>query len=67
MTVRSALIASSVAAGHLGAADRSYLTALVSQRTGLSSADAEKRVDQSFAQARDAADEARRRGSSRCS
>ena len=56
------IIASSVAAGHLGAADRSYLTALVSQRTGLSSADAEKRVDQSFAQARDAADEARKAG-----
>lgn len=54
------VLASAVAAGHLGAADRSYLTALVSQRTGLSSADAEKRADQSFAQARNAADSARK-------
>lgn len=54
------VIASAVAAGHLGASERSYLANLVSQRTGMSSADAEKRVDQAFAEARHAADRARR-------
>jgi hypothetical protein len=56
------ILASSVAAGHLGVADRTYLTALISQRTGLSSADAERRVDQSYEQARNAADSARKAG-----
>jgi hypothetical protein len=54
------VIASGVAAGHLGASERSYLANLVSQRTGMSAAEAEKRVDQAFAEARHAADRARR-------
>ncbi|MBL6649995.1 MAG: hypothetical protein ISP49_00265 [Reyranella sp.] len=51
----------------LDANDRTMLASLVSQRTGLSQADAEKRVDQAFAElktaeqkARDAADKARK-------
>jgi hypothetical protein len=51
----------------LDANDRTMLASLVSQRTGLSQADAEKRVDQAFAdlkmaeqKARDAADKARK-------
>ncbi len=51
----------------LMAADRTYLAGLVAQRTGLSQADAEKRVDDAFAElkaaeqkARDAADAARK-------
>lgn len=51
----------------LDARDRTWLASLVSQRTGLSQADAEKRVDEAFAdlkaaeqKARDAADKARK-------
>lgn len=51
----------------LDARDRAWLASLVSQRTGLSQADAEKRVDEAFAElkaaeqkARDAADKARK-------
>jgi hypothetical protein len=51
----------------LMAADRTHLASLVAQRTGLSQADAEKRVDDAFAElkaaeqkARDAADAARK-------
>jgi hypothetical protein len=51
----------------LDARDRAALASLVSQRTGLSQADAEKRVDEAFAElkaaeqkARDAADKARK-------
>ena len=51
----------------LDARDRTWLASLVSQRTGLSQADAEKRVDEAFAElkaaeqkARDAADKARK-------
>ncbi len=54
------VIASAVAAGHLSASERSYLANLVAQRTGMSAADAEKRVDQAFAEARHAADRVRR-------
>ena len=53
----------------LDAGDRTWLASLVSQRTGLPQADAEKRVDDAFAQfkaaeqkARDAADKARKAG-----
>ena len=53
--------------GELAADDRTYLAGLVSQRTGLSQADAEVRVDETFAalqqaetDAREAADEARK-------
>jgi hypothetical protein len=51
----------------LDARDRAYLASLVSQRTGMPQADAEKRVDEAFAElkaaeqkARDAADKARK-------
>jgi hypothetical protein len=51
----------------LNAADRTYLASLVSQRTGMSQADSEKRVDEAFTElkaaeqkARDAADKARK-------
>jgi hypothetical protein len=42
------------------AADRSYLVRLVAARTGISQDDAEKRVDDAIAQARQAADTARK-------
>ena len=65
------IFASGLADGALPAADTKYLGQLVSQRTGLSPADAEKRVDDDFArmkakadqakaQAREAADKARK-------
>lgn len=43
----------------LGAADRTYVARLVAAQTGLSQADAEKRVDDVVAQAKTAADQAR--------
>jgi hypothetical protein len=42
------------------AADRAYLAQLVAQRTGLSPQEAERRVDQAIASAREAADKARK-------
>jgi hypothetical protein len=54
------VIAAAVTSGHLSPTQKSYLAGLVSQRTGLNAADAEKRVDQTFAEARQAADKARR-------
>jgi hypothetical protein len=47
-------------AGDIPAADRAYLAQLVAARTGLSQADAEKRVTDVIAQAKDAADKARK-------
>jgi hypothetical protein len=41
-------------AGTLAPADRSYLASLVSRRTGMSQADAEKRVDEAFQRTKDA-------------
>ena len=46
--------------GELPAADRTYLAQVVATRTGMSQADAEKRVSEVIEQARSAADEARR-------
>jgi hypothetical protein len=54
------VIAAAVAAGHLTPSQKGYLSALVSQRTGMSMADAENRVDRTFLEARRAADEARK-------
>jgi hypothetical protein len=54
------LFTEALLAGSLAPADRTYLTTLVSMRTGLSQADAEKRVDEAFQRARAAADKARR-------
>lgn len=46
--------------GEVGSADRTYLARVVSSRTGLSQADAEKRVNEVLTQAKAAADEARK-------
>jgi hypothetical protein len=61
------IFASALEAGALPADDEQYLAQVVSQRTGLSQPDAQKRVDEDFAQmkakvdqAREAADKARK-------
>lgn len=54
------VLAAAVTAGQVSPAEKNYLAALVSQRTGMSVSDAEKRVDQTFAEARNAADKARK-------
>ena len=61
------VFASNLANPQLNAADRTYLVELVMQQTGLPQADAEKRVDQAFAdlkaaeqKARDTAEQARK-------
>jgi hypothetical protein len=46
--------------GELSAADRAYLSKLVAARTGLSQAEADRRVTEVIAQAKKAADDARR-------
>jgi hypothetical protein len=63
------IMAKSLRDGNLSAPDKTYLAKLVAARTGLSQADAEKRVDDVYAQAKDAeakakqaADEARKAG-----
>lgn len=48
------IMAKSVKDGDLSASDRTYLAKLVAARTGLSQPDAEKRVNDVFAQAKDA-------------
>ena len=61
------IFASTLKTGQLDARDRTTLTAMVMQQTGLPQADAEKRVDESYAdlktaeqKARDAAEQARK-------
>jgi hypothetical protein len=58
------IVARSVTAGSLADSDRSYLAALVAQRTGLPQAEAERRVNETISEAtratREAADKARR-------
>jgi hypothetical protein len=46
--------------GEISAADRTYLSKVVAARTGLSPAEAEKRVNDAIVQAKQAADEARK-------
>ena len=46
----------------MSAQDRAYLAQLVSQRTGMSQQEAERRVDEAVTAAREAADKARRAG-----
>jgi hypothetical protein len=53
-------LAAAVADGSLSAADRNYLAQVVSARTGLSIAEAEKRVDDSYAKAMSAVEAARK-------
>lgn len=49
------IVATSVKNGAIAPADRSYVAQVVSSRTGLSQADAEKRVDDTIQQAKDTA------------
>jgi hypothetical protein len=56
----SRILASAVTKGSLSTQDRTYLAQLVSQRTGMSQQEAEKRVDDAVTAARQAADKARR-------
>ena len=58
----SRILASAVANGSLTTENRAYLVQLVSQRAGISQQEAERRVDQAFNAAREAADKARRAG-----
>ena len=51
------ILASGLAAGSLPAQDVTYLASVVAQRTGLSQADAEKRVNDTFTQAKAKADQ----------
>lgn len=53
------ILATSVANGNMAPADRTYLAQLAAARTGVSQADAEKRVDDMVAGAKAAADKAR--------
>jgi hypothetical protein len=55
----SRLFVSSLKNGSLAAPDRAYLVQVVSQETGVSQAEAEKRVDQAYVQAKDAEQKAR--------
>ena len=48
------IIAKAIEEGDLSAANRTYLAKLVAARTGLTQPDAEKRVNDVFAQAKDA-------------
>jgi hypothetical protein len=56
----SRILAKSIRDGSLSQADRAYLGKLVAARTGLAPADAEKRVDEVYANMRSALDAARR-------
>jgi len=54
------ILANALRQGEIPAADKSYLSQLVAARTGLTQADAEKRVSDVFAAAQQAADTARK-------
>lgn len=54
------ILASSVATGSMSDPNRVYLAQLVAQRSGLPQQEAQKRVDEAFTAARQAADKARR-------
>lgn len=54
------VVTGALADGRLSAADKSYLASVVAQRTGISQADAAKRVDQAYADAVRAVDRARK-------
>lgn len=55
----SRILLSAVADGELDAADRDYLTSIVAARAGISQEEAQQRIDQILAQARQVAEEAR--------
>jgi hypothetical protein len=54
------IFANSLRDGSLSQADKSYLTQVVTARTGVSQSDAERRVDEAYAQAQEAADRSRK-------
>lgn len=54
------ILANGLREGSLPAADRSYLAQVVAARTGISHSDAERRVDDAYAQMRQAAETARK-------
>jgi hypothetical protein len=58
----SRLLSSAVATGSLSGESRAYLVQIVAQRAGIPQQEAERRVDQAFNEAREAADKARRVG-----
>jgi hypothetical protein len=58
----SRLLSSAVATGSLSGESRAYLVQIVAQRAGIPQQEAERRVDQAFNGAREAADKARRAG-----
>jgi hypothetical protein len=58
----SRILASAVANGSLTTENRAYLVQLVAQRAGISQQEADKRVNDAFNAAREAADKARRAG-----
>jgi hypothetical protein len=53
-------LSNAASTGQLAGADRTYLAQIVATRTGLPQADAEKRIDNVYAEARRAIDEARK-------
>jgi len=56
------IVASGIGRGEVQPADRAYLAQLVAARTGVPQAEAEQRVNQSIANAKIAADRARKAG-----
>lgn len=55
-----AIFANALRQGNIPAADKTYLAQMIAARTGISESDAERRVDDTFAQAQQAADTARK-------
>jgi hypothetical protein len=55
-----AIFSNALRQGNIPAADKTYLAQMIAARTGISEADAERRVDDTFAQAQQAADTARK-------
>jgi hypothetical protein len=53
------ILLADLASGKISGDDRSYLAQLIAKRTGMAPADAERRVDQVYAQAKQAAEQAR--------
>lgn len=54
------ILANGLRQGNIPAADKTYLAQMIAARTGISEPDAERRVDDTFAQAQQAADAARK-------
>jgi len=58
----SRILSTGVATGSLSGEPRAYLVQIVAQRSGIPQQEAERRVDQAFNAAREAADKTRRAG-----